>query len=168
MGKVPATGNQHTKDPVGISWHWKSLLAWNSVRPSLAQVCVAVCVCVHARQTLWDPDLVSLISLSLSLSLSLFLFLSPFLSESPFVHFRVFPSAQEKYWRIESRAGGQDLVDLNRVIPSFAIYPRLPRPQPCSGSGCSQPGQGPYCIGPLLSHRFSTIRTVMSEAAASA
>lgn len=31
----------------------------------------------------------------------------------------------EKYWRIESRAGGQDLVDLNRVIPSFAIYPRL-------------------------------------------
>eukprot|EP00439_Symbiodinium_sp_Y106_P064768 s59_g10.t1 len=31
----------------------------------------------------------------------------------------------EKYWRIESRAGGMDLVDLNRVIPSFAIYPRL-------------------------------------------
>ena len=37
--------------------------------------------------------------------------------------------SEDKYWRIESQAGGMELVDLNKVIPSFAIYPRLPQTQ---------------------------------------
>ena len=85
-------------------------------------VCVFVCVSMHSKPCS------SMLPFCPPLSLCLSLSRSPSLSKCSFVRFRVFPSAEEKYWRIESRAGGMDLVDLNRVIPSFAIYPRLSHP----------------------------------------